>query len=158
MLPLLPALIVTLMSFLGFDTNTVVAWSIFALLMTLTLASLFYTNRRSLTALLIPVGLFASIVTAHWPLRLTFAASKHALDRVADRLEAGEEITSPEWAGVFYIRKAEINYKGMPCLWIWLGSDGKTGFARPADGVAIGKFNDWSDCALSAMWHLISED
>jgi hypothetical protein len=38
-----------------------------------------------------------------WPLRLAFLASRPAMERLADRVAAGQSVTSAEWAGVFRV-------------------------------------------------------
>ena len=50
---------------------------------------------------LLPVSMIAS----HWPMRAAFRISRPALDRLADRVAAGETLARPEWAGLFLVRK-----------------------------------------------------
>lgn len=108
---------------------------------------------------LIAAGLIltGAIPFTHWPLRLSFAISWPFMNQMANRLEAGEKV-APQWAGVFYIRRAEINHRGMAVLWIDISGGGGTGFARPSDDIAVSKFNHWSDYRLWANWHHIAED
>ncbi len=47
------------------------------------------------------------MITTFWPLRVAFLVSMPALNRIADRVEAGEQIRRPEWAGVFLILKTK---------------------------------------------------
>ncbi len=113
-------------------------------------------GRRGVLFFALAAGLSASVGLTDWPLRLAFLASKSQLDRLADRLEQGNAV-APTWVGTFCIRKAELR-EDMPCLWISLEPSGFTGLARPVDGIALGKYNDWSDARLSSKWHLIKED
>lgn len=46
-----------------------------------------------------------SMMFSHWPVRLAFLASRPALNRLAERIESGESLDHPEWAGAFLIRK-----------------------------------------------------
>ena len=92
------------------------------------------------------------------PVRIAAIVSSPALNRLADRVAAGEEIETPVWAGVFYIRETRVWNEGMPCLWTYPGGNGGDGLARPADGVAKDKFNHWSDYRLHGNWFVIAED
>jgi len=145
----------------AYDTFAVLIWSVLiapAIFLGVALACGTMPALRLWAMFGSAVAVALSVALTHWPLRLTFAVSRPALERLADRLEAGETVSSPQWAGLFYVRKAEINHGGMPCLWLNLEPNGYTGFARPSDGIAIGKYNDWSDYPLWQKWHLISED
>jgi hypothetical protein len=67
-------------------------------------------NRRSrLTAwtlVLAPVVLPITMILTFWPLRLAFLASRPALDRLADRVETGQDILRPGWAGTYLVVSA----------------------------------------------------
>lgn len=60
---------------------------------------------RAIGALIVAatVSLSASMLATHWPLRLAFFLSSPALNRLAYRVESGEAMTRPEWAGLYYI-------------------------------------------------------
>ena len=58
----------------------------------------------SLVALMLVLP--ASTMFSRWPMRAAFLASRPALDRLADRVAAGGKLASPEWAGLFLVRKA----------------------------------------------------
>lgn len=156
----LPAILLLGASFVGFDVVLIDLGSFPAILLSLGSATAVWYCLgwgRALAVLTLSMLLIISVARTHWPLRLAFAASKPAFANLADRLESGEEV-SPQWAGFFYVRKAEMHRGQMPVLWINLQAAGYTGFARPADDVAIGKYNDWSDYRLWGNWHLIAED
>lgn len=44
-----------------------------------------------------------SMLLTFWPFRLAFLVSRPAMDRLADRVDAGQAVTSPEWAGLFRV-------------------------------------------------------
>ncbi len=46
------------------------------------------------------------MVETYWPLRLGFRLAAPALDRIADRLEAGGSVAFPEWAGFYRVETA----------------------------------------------------
>src|SRR5262249_19699893 len=49
-----------------------------------------------------------SVLFTLWPLRLAFLISTPALDRLADRVDAGGPVTSPEWAGLFRVVSSAV--------------------------------------------------
>ena len=49
------------------------------------------------------ISVAASVLMTHWPLRLAFYVSSPALNRLADRVEAGGTLSRPEWAGLYRI-------------------------------------------------------
>ena len=60
---------------------------------------------RARAALVVAVAVLviASMLVTHWPLKLAFYLSSPALNRLADRVESGEAMTKPEWAGLYLI-------------------------------------------------------
>ena len=48
-----------------------------------------------------------SMAWTHWPLHLAFALSRGPLTRLADRVNAGESIPYPVWAGVYRISQVK---------------------------------------------------
>jgi hypothetical protein len=44
-----------------------------------------------------------------WPLRLAFFASRPALERLAERVAAGDSIRAPAWAGVFHVVRSAFD-------------------------------------------------
>jgi hypothetical protein len=64
----------------------------------------------SLVALLVVVP--ASMLFSSWPMKAAVLASRPALERLADRVAAGEKLSRPEWAGLFLVRKANRSTEG----------------------------------------------
>ncbi|MDZ4778827.1 MAG: hypothetical protein SGJ19_01075 [Planctomycetia bacterium] len=98
-----------------------------------------------------------SVLTTDWPLRARFQLSRRAIDALADRVQQGRSMTTPEYAGLFWIRVAEANRAGQPCLWIRLQPGGNTGLVRcRANGQP--ELNLSSSLELGDGWFLVSED
>jgi hypothetical protein len=58
-------------------------------------------------SLVVLLGLLpASMVGTFWPLRLAFLLSLPAMNRLADRVRAGEQIHEPEWVGLYRVLAA----------------------------------------------------
>jgi hypothetical protein len=79
-----------------------------------------------------------SMMLTLWPLRLAFLISRPAMDRLADRVAAGEAVMNPEWAGLYYVvgTKREPS-SGNIALIIDADTAGNSGFVRKtgsADG------------------------
>jgi hypothetical protein len=58
---------------------------------------------RATLVVAVAVSVIASMLATHWPLKLAFYLSSPALNRLADRVESGEAMTKPEWAGLYLI-------------------------------------------------------
>lgn len=100
--------------------------------------------------------LYVSVAFTHWPLRAALILSSSALEQVANRVRNGDKFKGPQRAGIFTIRKAEVNqYSGAVCLWFDTDSSGNnTGLVR---GSPDGQ-NPWSIIGLGERGHLISQD
>jgi hypothetical protein len=101
---------------------------------------------RRLLFLIAWIALYVSMLRDPWPFRLRFAFSQGALERLAARVERGELLAEPEWAGLFYIRKIGHKERGgetYTVLWTEPEGGSPTGFIHhpPQDR---GRFNDWS--------------
>jgi hypothetical protein len=81
--------------------------------------------------------------------------SRGAFDAIAQRVRAGEQM-KPQRIGLVTIRKAEVYYNGIVCLWTDLNPSGYTGFVQCAPDSM--PFNLWSMIRLDARWQFISED
>ncbi len=96
-----------------------------------------------------------------WPFRLAFLASQPSLDRLADRVGAGNPVTTPEWAGVFRIVGSAVNPStGGVGLVTNPDPSGRSGFERrgsapPGNGPF---YNLFYDLKLSAKWRFVEED
>jgi hypothetical protein len=76
-----------------------------------------------------------SMLLTFWPFRLAFLASRPALDRLADRVEAGQPVTSPEWAGLFRVVASVVDSSsGNVGLIIDADPSGRSGFVRASVG------------------------
>src|SRR5437870_4867916 len=118
-----------------------------------------YTCRPVSIILLGPLLCLAAIISVavtHWPLRVTYSLHRRAFDSLAQRVRAGEDVTSPRRVGVFTIRRAELYYNGIVCLWTDPQPAGNTGFVQCGrDHVP---FSLWSIVRLDDGWQFISED
>jgi hypothetical protein len=119
----------------------------------------YFAQRPMLSALIPPVvslAIMISVAATQWPLRVTYALARNAFDAFAQRIRAGEQITTPARVGLFTIRHAELSRDGIVCLWTHPNSGGSNGFVQsPRDYVF---FNLWSSVALDDRWQFISED
>ena len=117
-----------------------------------------HTQREVLPAFIAPViasGIIVSVAATHWPLRVSYALSRGAFNSIAQRVRAGEQV-KPQRVGFVKIRRAEIYYNGIVCLWTGLNPNGKTGFVQCGPNHV--PFNLWSMIRLDAHWQFISED
>jgi hypothetical protein len=73
----------------------------------------------------------AVTISTLWPLHLAFLAFRPSLERLADRVEAGQMIVSPHWIGPFRLSESGIdsNVKTV-ALFIDPNPGGRTGFVR----------------------------
>jgi hypothetical protein len=103
-----------------------------------------------------------SMPLTHWPLRLAFLASRPAMDRLADRVAAGQPVAGPEWAGLFRVVGSAVDpASGNVGLITDLNPSGHSGFARSGapGGPPIGPFcNLWFDLRLDDRWWYECED
>jgi len=101
----------------------------------------------------------ASILFTNWPMRLSFAASKPALGRLAEQVAAGQTPSLPTRAGAYVVRAVQIEpvTGGMAvCLWTQ-PQHGHIGFVWSPVGVTP-PFNQWTHTRLSSQWHHFGED
>ena len=98
----------------------------------------------------------ASVAVTQWPLRIAYSLSRSAFDAAAQSVRDGKELALPRRVGLFTIRKAEVSYSGIVCLWTRPAAGGNTGFVQCGrDHVP---FNLWSMVKLDNGWQFISED
>jgi hypothetical protein len=137
-------------------------WVVCSVIVGLTLAWLHWSavKRRSLwppltTASLALVGAI-SVVTTDWPLHLSFALTRPAFQRLAERVRAGQQTDAPVRIGLFVIKQTEVSRQGTVCLWTQLDPSGNTGFVQcGANSVPL---NLWSRIQLDEQWNLVAED
>ena len=96
-----------------------------------------------------------SVCWFQWPLRVTYAASKTALNRLAAQLRRGKTIATPVHAGFFTIEKAEIR-NNTACLWTRTNAGGDEGFIQVAPSKI--EFSMFSLVVLDNQWQFITED
>ena len=113
------------------------------------------TLRMSLVGTTV-IAIVLSIVLTNWPMRAAFAISRPTFDQIANDVRMGNELDTPFWAGLFRIRKAEVYYNNVVCLWTHQNPAGKSGFVQcPPENPP---FNLWSHITLDASWQFITED
>jgi hypothetical protein len=107
-----------------------------------------------------------TMVFTLWPLRLAFLASTPALDGLADRVAAGQGVTSPEWACLFRVVGSAVeSSNGNVGLIIDPDPSGRSGFVRvgaspglPAWGSGGPFYNLNLDMRLGDRWRYQRED
>ena len=124
-----------------------------------------YTARRFWPDFVACVCIGALIVSAactSWPMRLLFHASRDRLEALATRVDAGQTIDVPVWAGAFRIARTEIRtpgWGGGTCLWVVSSSGNPTGFIRADNTIGWGPgANVNRRIRLSEHWYYVSED
>ncbi len=107
--------------------------------------------------------LVATMVLTSWPMKLSFALSKPALDRLADAVAAHRVPTLPRRAGAYVIHAVEARpvvevTNGLTvCLWMLPVERQHVGFVRSPVGVTP-EFNPWTHSRMDAHWHYFGED
>ena len=104
--------------------------------------------------------LLASILFTSWPMKLSFAASTPALDRLAEQVAAGQTPSLPTRAGAYLIRAVETRpvSGGLAiCLWTAPPERQHVGFVRSPAGVTP-QVNPWTHTQLSPRWHYFAAD
>jgi hypothetical protein len=118
-----------------------------------------FIGRPVYPAVLSSVAIFTilvSVASTQWPLRITYSLSRSAFNAAAQSVRKGEDLILPRRVGLFTIRKAEVSYSGVVCLWTQPAAGGNTGFVQCGrDHVP---FNLWSMVKLDDGWQFISED
>ncbi len=107
-----------------------------------------------------------SMLLTFWPFRLAFLASRPALDRLADRVEGGQAVTSPEWVGLFRVVASAVDPStGNVGLIMDADPSGRSGFVRVSVGPSIpaahssGPFYNLNfDLQLRERWWYECED
>jgi hypothetical protein len=102
-----------------------------------------------------------TMLPTQWPLRLAFLASRPSLERLADRVGAGNPVTTPEWAGAFRIVGSDVDpATGGVGLVTNPDANGRSGFERrgptpPGNGPF---YNLFFDVQLTEKWRYVQED
>jgi hypothetical protein len=117
----------------------------------------------ALVGLLICPLLVTTMLFTHWPMKLSFALSKPALDRMADAVAAHRAPALPKRAGAYVIHAVETRpvaegANGLTvCLWMLPLERQHVGFVRSPAGVTP-KFNPWTHSRMDVNWHYFGED
>ncbi len=104
--------------------------------------------------------LLASVLFTSWPMKLSFAASTPALDRLAEQVATGQTPPLPTRAGAFLIHAVETRpvTGGLAiCLWTSPPHRGHIGFVQSPAGVSP-HVNPWTHTQLSPRWHHFGAD
>ena len=117
---------------------------------------LFARNLRMIFAGTTVIAIVLSIALTSWPLCAVFSLSRPTFDQIANDVRQGNVPNTPCRVGLFRIRKAEVCYNDVVCLWTDLNPGGKSGFVQcPPENPP---FNLWSHIQLDASWQFIKED
>ncbi len=104
--------------------------------------------------------LLASMLFTSWPMKLSFAVSTPALDRLAEQVAAGQTPSLPTRAGAYLIRAVETRpvSGGLAiCLWTARPERQHVGFVQSPAGVTP-HVNPWTHRQLSPRWHHFAAD
>ena len=111
-----------------------------------------YARVRAASIVAAVMALSASMLATHWPLRLAFYLSSPALNRLADRVESGEALTTPEWAGLYLIHRVspfnaggDLMLRVNPTRGQMAGFIRRKGSAKGAKREALYYGLDWGD-------------
>jgi hypothetical protein len=102
-----------------------------------------------------------TMLFTQWPFKLAFAASRPALERLADQVAAGVRVSKPVPAGAFRIVASAVDpATGGVALITDPNPNGRSGFERRGPGTPGGGpfFNLRFDMQLSAKWWYLEED
>src|SRR5262249_9180480 len=107
-----------------------------------------------------------TMLLTRWPFHLAFVASTQAMDRLADRVAAGQGIANPEWAGLFRVVGSAVDpSSGNVGLIIDPDTSGRSGFVHVIDTTGVpavrssGPFyNLYFDLQLCGRWRYVCED
>lgn len=114
-----------------------------------------------------------TIAVFDWPLHLSYLVARPGLERLAQRLRAGETIPVPVRVGLIMVRSTELRHRGISipasrdapdatdvqdiaCLWTNLDPSGFGGFVQTRPQYL--QFNIWSHVRLDDRWQFINED
>jgi len=111
---------------------------------------------RAIVAPVLSLVIVISTAITHWPLRLSFAASRPTFEKLVERLLAGDRV-DPRQIGLFRVRSTQIyTSKDIVCLWTDMDSKGRKGFVRCRPSEV--PFNLFSLITVDDDWQFISED
>jgi len=123
----------------------------------------FESQKRFRQQVAVSLIMVVSIIAFNWPLRIAYAFSRPAFDRVAEQVIAGETLATPRRIGWFRIKRIDapgpaangIDHHGLR-LWTGVHPNGNTGFVQASPDNL--QFNLWSQFSLDETWQFIAED
>jgi hypothetical protein len=117
-------------------------------------------RRYQLVLVLVWPLLVWSMLFTSWPMKLSFAASTPALERLAEQVAGGRMPSLPTRAGTYLIRAVEtrpVSGGVAICLWTAPPERQHVGFVRSPVGVTP-QVNPWTHRQLSPRWHHFGAD
>lgn len=124
-----------------------------------------YMPWRMRPDLIVAAAMAAIVISAaitSWPTRILFRFSRASLESLASRVEAGQAIDGPLWAGAFRIVRVEqrtLNWGGGTCLWIDPRAGGPTGLVRRGNAERSEPGHNVNrKVRLDERWYYVSED
>jgi amino acid transporter len=102
------------------------------------------------------IAVMLSVAFTQWPLRASYAVSRDGLNRLAARIDAGQQVATPKRVGLFVIRAADVSRDGIVELWTDDSAIGRRGFVHCRPDRAPG--NLWSMIQLDDSWLFVEED
>jgi hypothetical protein len=133
---------------------------VFTLAVTCVLAGFARLRRRRAWPILVGaatcLACLGSVMTTHWPCRISYALSRPSIERLAAEVLAGHPPDRPRRVGAITIAKAELIRGGVVCLWTETHPGGNRGLVRCMPGRV--PFNLWSIVELDGRWQFIAED
>lgn len=102
------------------------------------------------------IAVYLSLLREPWTFRARFAVSRSALERLAAEVEGGVEV-APQWAGLFFIKKAKRN--GIFTI-LWTNPDGGSpaGFVHPASDYGLSHNDGSIALRRDAQWNYFVQD
>lgn len=115
------------------------------------------SRRYRLMGLLFPI-LFVSILWTRWPLRITFALHRPALERLADQVAAGQTVTTPRQVGMFHVIDVDVAMDGAIGFQLTGGDGGGIFLVRRIPNSRIIWNNTNWETSLGDGWYHVYED
>jgi hypothetical protein len=104
------------------------------------------------------VAAIVTTVLTQWPLRVSFMLHRPFMERIADRVKAGEALEGPQWIGIFRFRRALLHGTGNVGFQLSGNDGGGFYMVREEPGSTMLWYNADRWARLSECWHFIYED
>jgi hypothetical protein len=121
------------------------------------LPSLSLSRRLRILGVLFPI-LFVSIVWKQWPLRMTFALHRPAMERLADQVQAGYSVTMPQQVGMFWLMNVQVMPSGNIGFQLTGGPGGGVFLVRHDPNARLIWNNTNWETNLGGGWYHVYED